>query len=60
MKQITFENIFNHERFRCNDVRDIQIIDGVEYLKVNKIGNERVLLMRKDSLKKVVETNKSR
>lgn len=60
MKQITFENIFNHERFKCNDVRDVQIIDGVEYLKVNRLGNDRILLMRKDSLKKVVEPKKLR
>ena len=53
MKSITFENIFNQEKFICEDIKDRTIIDGVEFIKVHKYENNRIVLMRKDSLKKV-------
>jgi hypothetical protein len=58
MKEVTFENIFNHEKFCCNNVRDVEVIDGVEYLKVRRYGHERTVLMKKDSLKKLDEQKK--
>lgn len=53
MKAITFENIYNREKFVCRGKKDIQVIDGVEYIKVFKYGTQRQVLVRKDFLKKV-------
>ena len=53
MKSVTFENQFNHERVICEDIRTIEVIDGVEYYKVHKAGEARTFLMRKDILTKV-------
>jgi hypothetical protein len=53
-----FENRFNHERFECDNVRDIETIEGVEYLKVRKPNTHRQLLIRKDSLKKIDKQSK--
>lgn len=50
---MTFENRFNRERFECDNVRDVEVIDGVEYLKVRKPNTTRQFLIRKDSLEKV-------
>ena len=36
-------------------MHDTELIDGVEYLKISKLGSTRILLMRKDSLKKIEE-----
>lgn len=53
MKTIMFENIRTFEKWSCNNVHDIQIIDNVEYLKVYKDNKNRTCLIRKDVLKKV-------
>lgn len=53
MKTVTFENIFNKERFEVFGKRDIKFIDGIEYWKVFKQGTKREVLVRKDFLKKV-------
>ena len=53
MKAITFKNRFNGERVVCKDVKDIQVIDGIEYLLVSKTIQDRKFLMRKDALEKV-------
>lgn len=55
MKTLTFENIYNKEKFTCNykSLQDVRTIDGVEYLRVFKFGTQREVLIRKDSLKKV-------
>jgi len=55
MKQVIFENRFNHDRVACHNPRDIETIDGVEYYKVHRFGQDRTFLMRKDSLVKVVD-----
>ena len=57
MKEIMFENIFNHDRFACANPRDIEIIEGVQYLRVHLPSNNRMMLMRKDALKKVEKLN---
>lgn len=59
MKQVVFENRFNQERVACYDPRDIEIIDGVEYYKVHRFGQDRTFLMRKDALIKVVDKDKT-
>ena len=53
MKEKIFENIFNHDRVVCNNVRETEVIEGVEYLIVRRPGSDRPFLMRKDSLKEI-------
>lgn len=53
MKSMCFENKWNRERFECDNVRAVEVIDGVEYLQVRKPNTARPLLVRKDSLEKV-------
>ena len=48
-----FENPMNQERWVCENVNDVKIIDGVEFLQVHRHDNQRVVLMRKDALRKV-------
>jgi hypothetical protein len=53
MKTITLKNKFNGERVVCNDVKAVQVIDGVEYLLVSRTIQDRKFLMRKEALEKV-------
>jgi len=54
MKAVTMRNQFNNERVVCDDVRDIRLIEGIEYLVVRRQENiNRTFLMRKDALQKV-------
>lgn len=53
MKETLFENIFNHDRYACADPRDIEVIDGIKYLKVHQLNSPRMILVRKDALVKV-------
>ena len=53
MKTVTFKNRFNGEHVVCNDVKAIQVIDGIEYLLVSKKIQDRKFLMRKDALEKI-------
>jgi hypothetical protein len=55
MKTIYFENLRNKEKFYCKNLKDIQLIDGVEYLRVFRLGTSRDCLVKKDSLRKVAE-----
>lgn len=52
---MTFRNILNGERFICDDVRAVEVIEGVEYLIVHRPNEHRVFKMRKDALEKIVE-----
>jgi len=52
MKPMTFKNRMNGERFICDDVRTVEVIDGVEYLIVHRPNEHRVFKMRKDVLEK--------
>jgi hypothetical protein len=53
MKSVTFESKLNRDRFECDNVRDVEVIDGVEYLKVRRPNTARQFLFRKDTLEKV-------
>lgn len=53
MKQTTFENIYNKERFTAHGKRDTKFIDGIEYVKLYKEGTNREVFVRKDFLKRV-------
>lgn len=56
MKVVIFENQFNKtEKFYCDNLRNVQLIDGVEYLHVRRVENSRKFLIRKDSLRKLEE-----
>ncbi len=52
MKPMTFKNRMNNERFVCDDVRTVEVIDGVEYLIVHRPNEHRMFKMRKDVLEK--------
>lgn len=58
MKIIYLENKLNKEKFYCTNVKDVRMIDGIEYLRVFKFGTQRDCLMKKDSLKKIPEPKK--
>ena len=53
MKIVYFENYRNQEKFECHNVNDVRLIDGIEYLRVFKVGTKRDCLIRKDQLKKL-------
>ena len=53
MKTITLKNRFNGERVVCKDLKEVQLIDGIEYVLVSKTIQDRKFLMRKDALEKV-------
>jgi hypothetical protein len=56
MKAVTMKNRFNNERVVCEDVKDVRLIEGIEYLVVRRQENiNRTFLMRKDALQKVTE-----
>ena len=52
MKSMNFKNRLNGERFICDDVRAVEVIDGVEYLIVHRPNEHRHFKMRKDVLEK--------
>jgi len=53
MKPILFKVIVNNDRVICENIRDIRVIDGIEYLVVHKQDNSRSFMMRKDALEKL-------
>jgi hypothetical protein len=55
MKKVFFENIVNKEKFFCSNLKDIRVIDGIEYMRVFKFGTQRDCLIKKDSLRKIAE-----
>jgi len=52
MKPVHFRNRVNHEQFVCEDVRAVDVIDGVEYVTVHRPNEHRSFKMRRDALKK--------
>lgn len=56
MKQVYFENIVNKEKFYCTNIKNVQMIDGIEYLRVFRLGTQRDCLVKRDSLRKVSES----
>ena len=53
VKQTTFENIYNKERFVLRGKPDKKFIDGIEFIKLIKEGSMREVFVRRDYLKKV-------
>jgi hypothetical protein len=56
MKTVYFENMRNKEKFFCKNLKDIQKIDGVDYLRVFRMETQRECLVKLDSLRKIPET----
>jgi len=56
MKPMIFKNRLNGERFVCDDVRAVEVIDGIEYLIVHRPNEHRIFKMRKDALERVKDT----
>lgn len=50
---IMLENPITKEQWLCDDFRPAKIIEGVEYILVRRKNQQRLVLMRKDTLKKV-------
>ena len=55
MKPGNFVNPITKEQWICDDITKIKTIDGVSYIQVHKPDSYRKVLMRKDSLQKVVK-----
>lgn len=55
MKTVYFESLRNNEKFYCTNLKDVRTIDGVEYLRVFRMGTQRDCLMKKDALRKIPE-----
>lgn len=53
MKTVTLKNRFNGERVVCKDIKDVTVIDGVEYLLVSRTIQGPKFLMRKEALERV-------
>jgi hypothetical protein len=53
MRQATFENIYNKERFVMTGKPEKKFIDGVEFVKLLVPGTQRSVFVRRDFLKKV-------
>lgn len=50
MKPMTLKNLLNGEKFVCDNFRQVEVIDGIEYLIVRRPNEQRVFKMRKDVL----------
>jgi hypothetical protein len=55
MKSVTLKNKMNGERFVCDDLRQVEVIDGVEFLVVHRPNEMRLFKIRKDILERVKE-----
>lgn len=53
MKPVNLINRINNERFICENFREIEQIDDVEYLRVRRPGENRWFLMRREVLEKI-------
>ncbi len=52
MKPVNLVNRMNNEKFICENIREVEIIDGVEYLRVRRPGEQRWFLMRREAVTK--------
>jgi hypothetical protein len=54
MRQTTFENIYNKERFVMIGKPEKKFIDGIEYIRLLVEGTQRTVFVRRDFIKKVI------
>ena len=50
MKSVMFENPRTRERVVCDDIRNIAMIEGEEYLAVRRVNEQRVFLIRRSAV----------
>ena len=50
MKPVMFENPRTRERVVCDDLRNIAVIEGEEYLAVRRVNEQRVFLIRRSAV----------
>jgi hypothetical protein len=50
MKPIIFENPRTRERVICDDVRNVSVIEGEEYLAVRRVDQPRVFLIKRSAV----------
>ena len=53
MSETILENIYNKELFLQSDKSVSKIVDGIEYIEVTRLANQKSAMVRKDSLKAV-------
>lgn len=53
MSETILENIYNKELFLQSDKGVSKIVDGIEYIEVTRLANQKSVMVRKDSLKVV-------
>ena len=56
MKPVVFENPRTRERVVCDDVRNIAVIEGEEYLTVHRVNEQRAFLIRRTAVVPVKST----
>jgi hypothetical protein len=57
MNDMILENIYNKELFIPSTTPESKFVDGVEYIKVTRISNQKDVMVRKDSLKETKRKN---
>jgi hypothetical protein len=55
MKPVLLVNPRTNERYICENIRDVKIIEGVVYIEVHRENSPRLHLMRRDALVKVTK-----
>ena len=53
MKPVVFENPRTRERVVCDDVRNVAVIEGEEYLTVRCVNEQRAFLIKRTALVRV-------
>jgi hypothetical protein len=56
MKPVIFENPRTRERVICDDVRNVAVIEGEEYLTVHRVNEQRTFLIRRTAVVPVKNT----
>jgi hypothetical protein len=56
--KIILENTYNKELYLPSSNPESKTIDGVEYIKVTRISNQKDVMVRKDSLKEIKRKTK--
>ena len=59
MYQTMLENIYNKELFIPATSSESKFVDGIEYIKVVRLSNQKDAMVRKDSLKEVKRKTKA-
>ena len=55
IKPVLFENKITLEKFVCDNINLKRHFDGITWLSVHRVGEERKFLMREDALQVIEE-----